>query len=554
MLSSAPSNQPTVAPSPSSPANSTPRSCSYGEYRDAGTGACTQCASGTYWDQPLETLACLACLEGQVSLPGATRCYVPCQPQEALDTKTLHCLQISASVAAMLEGDLGLVMDDVDVYLVEDPAVVTSVLGMASAGATIVLVLSPEAYAVALTISVGNVVLVGGGADAGRRLASGGPPTVLLAPPGKRHLRITGNCTVVTDNVVFQASLPDDGSSSSSSDSSDSDFVSGGVELDGPNARGVFINTQFQDCRAAGAGGGLLLRNGAAAAVRGGSAFLRNTAQQGGAVYVGGPGSALTLGPDAMLIDNSAIGGLAGSGGSGVFVDKGQFMLGINVTWNGNAGDDVAAAGADVQCADAGYAPSIDCGSDCSGAFLLPSDCPLCSPASGARSCSQCPIGSWGGRGAGLGCRHCPLGETTDAAGSTSSSDCVPITTASSPRPTSAPTPVALSDAPPVLSPPEGVVGAPVDPTAAPTERTSWGRFTNRPSARPLTRAPTANMPARPKPTLAPTISHGRPPRPHAVRFVRLNLTIGGGQRRRVRVLMEMVDVVGRGERGKGKT
>ena len=327
----------------------------------------------------------------------------------------------------------------------------------------------------------------GGGARP-RRLASVGP-TVLLAAPGQRHFRVSGNATLVTDNVVFQAAAT--GNSS------------GGVELDGPDAKGVFHATLFQDCRAAEErGGGLVLRNGAAASVQGGSAFLRNAAPRGGAVFVVGSGSVLTLGPNARIANNSAFEGIYA--GSGVFLEGGTLVLDSNVTWSNNSGDDVATNNTDVHCADADYALSIDGGGNCSGAFWIPDGCPLCGPTFNTSGCSLCPKGSWGGQGAGLGCRLCPQGQMTATAGCTSPADCVPITDA----PTASPTPTLFL------------------PTSAPTERTSWGNFTNRPTSHPHTSAPSR------RPTPSPTR------RFRLRRFVRLNLTIGGGRRRRVRDLL----------------
>lgn len=483
--------------------------CSYGEYRDTSTGDCRLCRVGAYWPEARETQSCLTCPPGQTSLVGATACYTRCLSGEALDTNTLQCEPLSTSVASTLKDDMGFAMEDLQVNLVNATAKVDTVFGSVQPNSTVVLVLGRAVYKLLrseMVINGGKVVLVGGGnaVRRGRQLAVS-EPTVLVAPPGKRHVRIVSG-SLVTDNVVFQSATALEGSGSTSS---------GGVELAGPGARGLFIRTTFQDCRADGLGGGLYLRQGASATVTGGSTFLRSSAQRGGAVFVEA-NSTLVLGPNVVIANSTALEGAGG--GSGVYVQHGTLSLGANLTWGDNADDDIAASGATLHCANVSLraAAAADCGSGrCSGSYVLPAGCSVCGPSSSSNdSCTQCPKGSWRGEGACfVGCQLCSPGTTTNSSGSTSPADCLPIDDSlSGDTPTASPT-VTVATAPSAFTPTTA-------PTPCATELMT--NATQAPSQRP-TVAPTRRS------TLAPTRRRG------LRRWVRLNLTIGGGWRRRVR-------------------
>lgn len=472
---------------------------------------------GTYSPGPAEATECTPCPEGQTSIVGAASCYTPCQSYEALDTSTMTCTRISANIASTLEGDLGLSLEDASVFLVSDASKVDNVLGTATPGETLVLALSGEAFAAAseYTISDTNVVLIGGSTAARRRRrrlahtrAHSADATVFTAAPGQRHFRLSGNSTLVLDNIVLQGETTEVSARHGTGGHS-----SGGVVLDGPDATAVFIMTSFLDCRAPAGefGGALVLLNGASATVDKGSVFLGNVATQGGAMYVGA-GSTLTLGPDAIVEDNMALDG--SDCGAGMLIEGGTLALGSNVTW-GEAGSAVAATDANILCAAAGAASTIDCGGGrCSGAWRIPRACPLCSEVSGASGCSHCPIGTYGGKAAGLGCKMCPRGMTTHQTGCTSPADCVLMAEPTTLSPTNfgetrPPTPVPTSMLTLVPGPPTPT------PTRQPTKY-PWPNYTRRPTVQPRTPSPTPRM--------------GKPRR-----FVRLLLRLGGRREQQVR-------------------
>lgn len=179
-----------------------------------------------------------------------------------------------------------------DVYVVTESGALEGTIG-AAAGNTntsteaIVIALGPNLYPQQGTYTITtNVVIVNDptqgsatGSNRVRHLQTYVNNSVIVAPPNTRHFTIVG-AALYTDGVTFV------GSSTGAS--------SGGVELDGANGLGIFINSLFQSCRATGNGGGLLLTNGASARLSSGSEMKDNRAAQGGAVYAD-TGSVVTL-------------------------------------------------------------------------------------------------------------------------------------------------------------------------------------------------------------------------------------------------------------------
>lgn len=277
-----PTFSPTAAPT---------RACGAGEYRPPTGGPCAFCAPGTFWNLTTETNSCLACPDGQTSLQGATSCYSPCPPNTALNTTDLTCVPIPASINDLAaNSDLNLTQSDV--YVITESGALEGTIGAAAGNTntsteTIVIALGPNLYPQQGTYTITtNVVIVNDptqgsatGSSRARHLQTYVNNSVIVAPPNTRHFTIVG-AGLFTDGVTFM------GSSNGVS--------SGGVELDGANGLGVFANTVFQNCRATGNGGGLLLTNGAWATLSSGSEMRDNRAAQGGAVYAD-TGSVVTL-------------------------------------------------------------------------------------------------------------------------------------------------------------------------------------------------------------------------------------------------------------------
>lgn len=281
-----PTFSPTAAPT---------RACGAGEYRPPTGGSCAFCAPGSYWNETYETNTCLACPEGQTSLQGATACYTPCPSNTALNTTDLTCVPIPSSVSD-LAASSNLNVTQSDVYVVSESGALESTIGVAASNGTtaeaVVIALGPNLYSQQGTYTITTSVLIvndpaQGSATSSKRMArlqARGPQTyvnnsVIVAPPSTRHFTIMG-AGLFTDGVTFM------GASTGAS--------SGGVELDGANAMGIFVNTLFQGCRATDSGGGLLLVNGASATLSTGSEMRDNRAARGGAVYAD-TGSTLTL-------------------------------------------------------------------------------------------------------------------------------------------------------------------------------------------------------------------------------------------------------------------
>ncbi len=279
-------NEPTL-----SPTAAPTRACGAGEYRPPTGGPCAFCAPGTFWNETIETTACLDCPEGQISLQGATSCYSPCPPNTALNTTDLTCVPLPASINDLVvNNDLNVTQSDV--YIVTESGAFEGTIGAVAVNSNssteaIIIALGPNLYPQQGTYTIiTNVVIVSdptkGSATASsraRRLQTFVNNSVIVAPPNMRHFTIVG-AGLFTDGVTFV------GASTGSS--------SGGVELDGASAQGVFINTLFQSCRATGDGGGLLLTNGASLTLSTGSEMKDNQATRGGAVYAD-TGSTLTL-------------------------------------------------------------------------------------------------------------------------------------------------------------------------------------------------------------------------------------------------------------------
>ena len=118
--------------------------------------------------------------------------------------------------------------------------------------------------------------------------------------------------------------------------------------------------------------------------------------------------------------------------------------------FHNNSGDDLTTVNSLVTCSDPAYSsPLLDC-NGCTGSYLIPVSCEVCSVGSTALSlCTTCPKGSWGGGS--ISCTLCPIGYATIAPSTTSISDCVPITH----PPTSAPTvfPTTIPTQPPSVKP-----------------------------------------------------------------------------------------------------
>lgn len=224
-------------------------------------------------------------------MQGATSCYSPCPPNTALNTTDLTCVPLPASINDLVvNNDLNVTQSDV--YIVTESGAFEGTIGAVAVNSNssteaIIIALGPNLYPQQGTYTIiTNVVIVSdptkGSATASsraRRLQTFVNNSVIVAPPNMRHFTIVG-AGLFTDGVTFV------GASTGSS--------SGGVELDGASAQGVFINTLFQSCRATGDGGGLLLTNGASLTLSTGSEMKDNQATRGGAVYAD-TGSTLTL-------------------------------------------------------------------------------------------------------------------------------------------------------------------------------------------------------------------------------------------------------------------
>jgi hypothetical protein len=133
-------------PQTRTPTQAPTRSCFPGEYRPTPTSPCAFCAPGTYWNQTIETTACLDCPAGQTSLQGAVQCYEPCPANTALNTTDLTCVPIPASLTdALAAANLTIDFDTTDVFLVEEPLKLEGTLGAAVASnQTVIVTLSPD--------------------------------------------------------------------------------------------------------------------------------------------------------------------------------------------------------------------------------------------------------------------------------------------------------------------------------------------------------------------------------------------------------------------------
>ncbi len=110
-----------------------------------------------------------------------------------------------------------------------------------------------------------------------------------------------------------------------------------------------------------------------------------------------------------------------------------------DILFANNIHDDITTASGTVTCLNATYTTGILNCAGCTGSYVVAVTCPLCSPSSPA-SCPTCPQGTFGGAEAEIDCRLCASGYTTVyPPSSTSSSDCVPITSSPTTAPTFAP-------------------------------------------------------------------------------------------------------------------
>lgn len=112
-----------------------------------------------------------------------------------------------------------------------------------------------------------------------------------------------------------------------------------------------------------------------------------------------------------------------------------------DVTFSNEVDDDITSAAGTVTCANSSYTtPLLNCSAGCTGAYIIPSDCKICSADSSSGTCSSCPKATYGGTEAAIACRLCPYGFTTVyPPSSTSSADCVPITDSPTQVPTNSP-------------------------------------------------------------------------------------------------------------------
>jgi hypothetical protein len=411
-----PTPAPTLRPTPAPT-----RSCGPGEFRPPAGGPCQFCAPGTYWNQTSETSACLSCPTGQTSLQGATQCYVPCAANSALNTTDLTCVAVPPNVIeAAAANNITIDFATTEVFVVQEPGRLEDTIGAAAVtNQTVIIVLAPGLYPQLNSyVLTTNVVIL---ADAtlqqqgGRRgLQTTLVDPVIYATAGNRHF-VLSNATIWTDGIIFQGSPP--GS------------FSGGVELQA-GATGLFVNTTFRSCRNTGNGGGLRLVGGSSCTVGTGSVFVDNTGSQGGAIHVGSD-CAVRVNNTVSFVDNSAprTSPTAGGGGAIYLASAASFVLDYDVSFAGNVDDDVTVAGGAVSCANPLYSSALaNCTSGCTGSFVLPASCPVCSAGSGS-ICTSCPQGSFGGSGVALVCQLCPYGFTTVfPPSSMSSSACVPVT------------------------------------------------------------------------------------------------------------------------------
>ena len=105
-----------------------------------------------------------------------------------------------------------------------------------------------------------------------------------------------------------------------------------------------------------------------------------------------------------------------------------SFYINRSIGFIFNSIDDLTISSSTVACTDPTYnSPMLSCSSGCTGDYLIPLSCPICSPASALLStCGTCPQGSYGGGN--VSCQLCPIGYSTLYPNCTSISQCVPIT------------------------------------------------------------------------------------------------------------------------------
>ena len=417
--------------------------CGPGMFRRPQDGKCVECEPGTYWDEASSnTTQCKPCPASKTSLRGGTKCYKPCRAGFALDTVSLECIRISnefVKLASNAKENFNI--NTSRVYIVERAAKLSKVIrtAMLDANQSTVIALASATYAEEETqVITTNIMFVNAVLAA---LSSSGPnrrvlqvqpanDTVIVAPPESRHFVVV-NASIVTLGVTFV------GASNGS--------WSGGVVLNGSASVGDFQSTIFTQCRALNEGGAIHLTNGASATLSNGSQFSHNSAVRGGGVYANGQ-SLLVAGPGTSFTNNTASESSSGSGGGSVYLDDSTLVLGSNVTFvsGGSTNDDIGAANATVRCQDSQLATGIVNCTRCSGAYVIPVACPLCSPTSPSAQCSSCPQGTYGGGEAELACQACPSGYTTlYPPSSTSSADCVSST--QSPTHTPSATPIAMA-------------------------------------------------------------------------------------------------------------
>lgn len=145
--------------------------CVPGQFRNA-TGACQPCAPGTYWNETAQTTTCLTCPVGQTSLESATRCFVPCAPNQALNTTDLTCVPIPQAALDELS-NLGIDPSTVDAFVVEEQAALQDTIGYLytlPVGSVVVIELGPGVLPVGLPPADLQVDLIIVGGSRRRRL------------------------------------------------------------------------------------------------------------------------------------------------------------------------------------------------------------------------------------------------------------------------------------------------------------------------------------------------------------------------------------------------
>jgi hypothetical protein len=310
-------------------------------------------------------------------------------------------------------------MTNVEVFMVTEPSKLKgTIAAVASSNGMVVISLSPNVYTqqVAYPITTNIMIVKVSSLTGRRRLGQRGRllqttstfnDAIIVAAPYSRHFTLSGGATILTDGVKFQGAP--------------GAIYSGGIELDGEGTKGIFHNTIFEGCSFDGSGGALLLTNSATADIQSGSQFIGNQAsQQGGGISVG-TGSSITLEGAVTFSNNSAPRTSAAAGGGGtIYLAAGaKLTLSAGVVFsntNQNVDSDITSDGGMIACGNpASPTPLMNCATGCTGSYVVPPDCPICSAGIefAATKCTNCPKGSYGGTEAELSCQLCSYMSTT---------------------------------------------------------------------------------------------------------------------------------------------